>query len=98
MFLYSIAMSVISLFIFTYLVPSPRLALQIPVYTVSIISILAVIFRSEYFGISALEVLPLEVLEYLPLFATEFEWIPILIVGYIIGYVLGSKQPKIVYE
>ena len=98
MILYPIAMTVISLVIFTYFVPSPRLALQIPVYTVSIISILAVIFRSEYFGISALEVLPLEVLEYLPLFAAEFEWIPILIVGYIIGYVIGSKQPKIVYE
>lgn len=98
MILYPIAMTVISLVIFTYFVPSPRLALQIPVYTVSIISILAVIFRSEYFGISALEVLPLQVLEYLPLFAAEFEWIPILIVGYIIGYVLGSNQPKIVYE
>ena len=61
-------------------------------------SILAVIFRSDYFGISALEVLPLQVLEYLPLFTAEFEWIPILIVGYIIGYVLGSKQPKILYE
>lgn len=98
MILYPIAMTVVALVIITYFVPSPKLSMQVPVYLISVVSILALVYRSEYFGVAALEKLPLQVLESLPLFSTQFEWIPLLVIGYIIGYILGSKQEKIVYE
>lgn len=96
--IYPIAMTVLVLLIVTYFIPSPRLSLQIPVYIVTLISVLTVIFRNDYFGVKALEVLNLQVLEALPLFEAQFEWIPIMIIGYVLGYLIGFKGEKATYS
>lgn len=88
--IYPIAMTTVVLLVLTYFVPSPRLSLQIPVFIVSIISILSVVHRNEWMDMSWLESLPL--------FNVSFEWIPILIIGYIIGYVIGLKKTKVTYS
>lgn len=90
--LYPIAMTVLVLLIVTYFVKSPRLSLQIPVYVVAVVSILTVIERNEYIGSSALSFL-----QKLPLYSAQFEWIPIMIIGYALGYIIGLKGEKISY-
>lgn len=88
--LYPIAMTSVFLLILTFFVPSPRLSLQIPVTLVIITSIIAVIHRNGWLDMSFIEVLPL--------FSSEFEWLPLLVVGYIIGYLIGYKKEKVEYS
>lgn len=88
--IYPIAMTTVLLLIVTYFVPSPRLALQIPVYLVTALSILSVVHRNGW--------LELNFLESLPLFSYSFEWIPFMIVGYIAGYLIGLKKPRVEYS
>ena len=87
--IYPIAMTTVLLLIVTYFVPSPRLALQIPVYLVTALSILSVVHRNGW--------LELNFLESLPLFSYSFEWIPFMIAGYILGYLIGLKKPRVEY-
>ena len=88
--IYPIAMTTVLLLILTYFVPSPRLALQIPVYLVTALSILSVLHRNGW--------LEFNFLESLPLFSYSFEWIPFMIVGYILGYLIGMKKPRVEYS
>lgn len=88
--IYPVAMSTVFLLIFTYFVPSPKLSLQIPVYIVVVLSIISVIHRNGW--------LEMAWLESLPLFNYSFEWIPFLIVGYIVGYIIHTKKPKVEYS
>lgn len=88
--IYPIAMTTVLLLIVTYFVPSPRLALQIPVYLVTALSILSVVHRNGW--------LELNFLESLPLFSYSFEWIPFMIVGYIAGYLIGLKKQRVEYS
>lgn len=87
--IYPIAMTTVLLLIVTYFVPSPKLALQIPVYLVTALSILSVVHRNGW--------LELNFLESLPLFSYSFEWIPFMIAGYILGYLIGLKKPRVEY-
>lgn len=87
--IYPVAMASVLLLVFSYFVPSPRLALQIPVALIIITSILAVVHRNEWADLSFMEAMPL--------FETSFEWIPLLIIGYIIGYLIGMKKEKVSY-
>lgn len=87
--IYPIAMTSVLLLITSYFVPTPRLALQIPVVLVIITSILAVVHRNGWVEMSFLEALPL--------FNASFEWIPLVIIGYIIGYLIGMKKPRVKY-
>lgn len=87
--IYPIAMTTVLLLIATYFLPSPRLSLQIPVYVVTALSVLSVIHRNGWMEMSWLESLPL--------FSYSFEWIPFMIVGYILGYLIGLKKPRIEY-
>lgn len=87
--LYPIAMTSVFLLIITYFIPSPRLSMQLPVALVVIVSILAVIHRSEWMNLSFIE--------FLPLFSNQFEWIPLLIIGYIAGYIIASGKEKVKY-
>lgn len=88
--IYPIAMTTVVLLILTYFIPSPRLSLQIPVYLVTALSIISVIHRNGW--------LEMNWLESLPLFSYSFEWIPFMIVGYILGYLIGMKKPKVEYS
>lgn len=88
--IYPIAMTTVVLLILTYFVPSPKLSLQLPVFLVTILSIITVIHRNGW--------LTMDWLEMLPLFSFSFEWIPFLIVGYIVGYLISMKKPKIEYS
>lgn len=87
--IYPIAISTVLLLAFTYFVPSPQLSLQIPVALVSLVSFLSVAHKSGWFA--------LDWLERLPLFNHQLEWIPLLVIGYILGYLVGIKQPKVLY-
>ena len=87
--IYPVAMASVLLLIFSYFVPSPRLALQIPIVIIIITSVLAVVHRNEWANFSFLEAMPL--------FETSFEWIPLLIIGYIVGYLIGMKKEKVSY-
>lgn len=88
--IYPVAMTTVLLLILTYFIPSPRLSLQIPVFLVSILSVIAVVHRNGWFEMSWIESLPL--------FSSSFEWIPFMIVGYILGYLIGMKKPKVEYS
>jgi LIVCS family branched-chain amino acid:cation transporter len=88
--LYPIAMTSVFLLILTFFIPSPRLSLQIPVALVVITSIIAVVHRNGWMDLSFIEVLPL--------FSSEFEWLPLLIIGYIIGYLIGLKKERVIYS
>lgn len=88
--IYPVAMTTVILLVLTYFVPSPRLSLQIPVILVTILSILSVVHRNEWMAMDWLEALPL--------FNVSFEWIPFMIVGYIVGYVFALNKPKLEYS
>ena len=88
--IYPVAMTTVLLLILTYFLPSPRLSLQIPVILVSILSIISVVHRNGWVEMSWLESLPL--------FTNSFEWIPFMIVGYIVGYLIGLKKPRVEYS
>lgn len=87
--IYPIAISTVLLLAFTYFVPSPQLSLQIPVALVSLVSFLSVAHKSGWSALNWLEVLPL--------YGYQLEWLPLLILGYIMGYLAGMKQPKVNY-
>lgn len=87
--IYPIAMTSVVLLILTYFVPSPRLALQVPTALVVVVSILATVHRSGWANFSWIESLPM--------FTNQFEWLPLFIVGYIFGYMIGFKHEKVKY-
>ncbi len=87
--IYPIAMSTVLLLLFTYFIPSPRLSLQIPVIVVSLISLLSMVHANGW--------LQADWLEILPLYSYQLEWIPLLVNGYVMGYLAGMKQPKVTY-
>src|SRR5699024_8206018 len=87
--IYPILIASVLLLIFSYFVQSPRMALKILIVLIIITSKLAVIHRNEWANLSLMEVMPL--------FDTSFEWIPLLIIGYIIGYLIGMKKEKVSY-
>ncbi|WP_271397985.1 branched-chain amino acid transport system II carrier protein [Salinicoccus roseus] len=88
--IYPIAMTSVALLFLTYFVPSPRLSFQLPVALVIITSILAVVHRNGWMDLGWIESMPL--------FANSFEWIPVMIIGYIIGYLIGMKHEKVKYS
>lgn len=87
--LYPIAMTLVLIMLVAKFVPTPLLAFQIPIILVTIVSVLSVIS-------SQFKVLPF--MNALPLKAQSMEWLIFAVVGYIIGYVLGLRQTKIVYK
>jgi len=87
--LYPIAMTSVILLFVTYFITSPRLSFQVPVALVIAVSILSVIHRNAW--------LEMPWLENLPFFASSFEWIPFMIIGYVAGYLIGLKKEKIKY-
>jgi len=88
--IYPIAMTSVFLLFLTNVVPSPRLSLQLPVGIVTIVSFLATFHRSGW--------LTMGWLEYLPFFNATFEWVPLMIIGYLVGYLIALKQPKMVFQ
>lgn len=88
--IYPVAMTTVLLLVVSYFLPSPKLSLQLPVLLVSLLSILAVVHRNGW--------LAMDWLEALPLFSFSFEWIPFMIVGYILGYVIALNKPKVEYS
>lgn len=89
MILYPIAMTLVLIMLVAKLVPTPTLAFQIPIVLVTIVSILSVM-NSQLNIFSFMNALPLK--------AQSMEWLLFAIVGYIIGYVIGLRQPKVVYK
>lgn len=87
--IYPIAISTVLLLMFTYFVPSPQASLQIPLFLVMIESLFSVAQRSGWLSFRWLEILPL--------YSYQLEWIPLLVSGFILGYLLGWKQPKVNY-
>ncbi len=87
--IYPIAITSVILLFVTYFISSPRLSFQLPVALVIVVSILGVVHRNGWLEMSWIE--------NLPFFASSFEWVPFLIIGYIAGYLIGLKKEKIQY-
>ncbi|MFC3418249.1 branched-chain amino acid transport system II carrier protein [Salinicoccus hispanicus] len=88
--IYPIAMASVALLFLTYFIPSPRLSFQIPIYLIIVTSILAVVHRNGWFDFGWIE--------NMPLFQSSFEWIPVMVIGYIVGYLIGMKQERVKYS
>ncbi len=87
--IYPIAISTVLLIAVSYFIPSARISLQLPLVLVAIISILSVMHQNNW--------LQVDTIEKLPLYEVNFQWIPVLIIGYVIGQALGARQEKIQY-
>lgn len=87
---YPIAMTLILVMLLAKFIPTPVAAQQFALGLVTIVSLLTT-FHS-------LKLINLPFIDHLPLRAQSMEWLLFAIVGYIIGWILGSKQEKIVYE
>lgn len=83
-FIYPIAISTVLLLLFTYFVKSPKLALQLPIALVILMTIVTFLQRQGW--------VELGFVESLPLYSAQLEWIPVAVIGYIIGYFVGSKK------
>lgn len=83
-FIYPIAISTVLLLLFTYFVKSPKLALQLPIALVILMTIVTFVHRQGW--------VELGFVESLPLYGAQLEWIPVAIIGYVIGYFVGSKK------
>lgn len=87
---YPIAMTLILVMLLAKFVPTPILAQQIALGLVTIVSLLTTFHSLKFIN------LPL--IDHLPLRAQSMEWLLFAVIGYIIGWILGNKQDKIVYE
>lgn len=87
--IYPIAITSVILLFVTYFISSPRLSFQLPVALVIVISVLGVVHRNGWLEMSWIESLPF--------FASSFEWIPFMVIGYIAGYLIGLKKERIQY-
>ena len=83
-FIYPIAISTVLLLLFTYFVKSPKLALQLPIGLVILMTIVTFVHRQGW--------VELGFVESLPLYSAQLEWIPVAVIGYVIGYFAGSKK------
>lgn len=87
--LYPIAITLVLLMLAAKFIPSPVLAFQVSIILVTIVSLLSVI-GSEFNTFKFMNMLPLK--------AQSMEWLLFAVIGYVIGYVLGRRQPKIEYQ
>ncbi|WP_124059013.1 branched-chain amino acid transport system II carrier protein [Vaginisenegalia massiliensis] len=88
--LYPISISVIVLIIVASLWPTSRLSLQVPLALVSLLSLFTVLQRFS--------IIDFAWLKQLPLYESQLEWLPVLVIGYIVGYGLGYNQEVISFN
>ncbi|MGP6147330.1 branched-chain amino acid transport system II carrier protein [Jeotgalibaca sp. A122] len=88
--IYPVAISTVILIAVSYFVPSSRISLQLPLIMVAIISVLSVAHQGGW--------LHLPILEKLPLYSIKFEWIPLLVIGYVLGQIIGFRKKKVTYN
>ena len=86
---YPIAISTVLLITLTYFVPSPRFSMQLPILLITVESLLSVAHKSGWLSLSWME--------HFPLYGYQLEWIPLLVIGYIVGYTAGWKQLRVKY-
>lgn len=89
MILYPIAMTLVLVMLVAKFIPTPTLSFQLAIIFVTIISVLSVIgnlFKTFTF------------LNVLPLKAQSMEWLLFAVIGYLIGYIIGLKHPKVEYK
>ena len=87
--LYPIAMTLLLTMLLAKFIPTPQLAMQIPIFIVTIIAILSVL-QSQF------QIAPF--MDHLPLKGESMEWLLFAIVGYVIGLLIGKDKEKIVYS
>lgn len=83
---YPVAMSSVFLLLLSNFVPTPKIALQLPLVLVFISSLLGLFYRMNFVSASWISAQPL--------FESQLEWLPILIVGTIIGYIIGKAMKQ----
>ena len=83
-FIYPIAISTLLLLLFTYFVKSPKLAIQLPIALVILMTLVTFVHRQGW--------VELGFVESLPFYAAQLEWMPVAVIGYVIGYFVGSKR------
>lgn len=84
--LYPIAMTLLLTMLLAKFIPTPQLAMQIPIFIVTIIAILSVL-QSQF------QIAPF--MDHLPLKGESMEWLLFAIVGYVIGLLIGKDKEKL---
>lgn len=87
--IYPIAISTVILIATSYFIPSARISLQLPLVLVACISLLSVFHENNW--------IKMPVIEDLPLYDVSFQWIPLLLIGYLIGQLIGFRHEKVRY-
>ena len=87
--IYPISISTVLLIAVTYFVSSPRISMQLPILLITVESLLSVAHKNSW--------LTFDWLERLPLYEYQLEWIPLLVIGYLAGYLAGWKQLRVKY-
>ncbi|MFL2099649.1 branched-chain amino acid transport system II carrier protein [Desemzia sp. FAM 24101] len=87
--IYPISISTVLLIAFTFFVSSPRISLQLPLILITIESLFSVAHKSGWIA--------LDWMEHLPLYEYQLEWIPLLVIGSVAGYLAGWKQSRVQY-
>lgn len=90
--IYPVAMSAVFLLLFAFFVPSPRLSLQVPIVLVLISSALGQLHRLNW--------IDMPWLEYQLLYSNQLEWLPLLVIGYLVGYLIAQfiDQPSLSFK
>ncbi|MDE1549905.1 branched-chain amino acid transport system II carrier protein [Jeotgalibaca caeni] len=84
--IYPIAISTVLLIVVSLMIPSSRFSLQFPLIIVALESGLSLIHKQGW--------MKMDWLEQLPLYHIQFEWVLLLVAGYIIGQVISLLKPS----
>ncbi|OHP87031.1 branched-chain amino acid transport system II carrier protein [Staphylococcus sp. HMSC063D03] len=90
--IYPVAITVVLLILLARFIPTKRIAQQIPIVVVSIISVLSVMSTSGW--------IKMPFIAHLPLKQYSLEWLPIAVIATVIGYIVSIfiKQEHIIYQ
>ena len=90
--IYPVAITVVLLILLARFIPTKRIAQQIPIVVVSIVSVLSVMSTSGW--------IKMPFIAHLPLKQYSLEWLPIAVIATVIGYIVSIfiKQEHIIYQ
>lgn len=85
--LYPTSIAMIIMVLLSRWIPIHQLNLRIMIGAVLTVSILTTLHR--------LGIIPMPFLESLPLYASDLEWIPVLLISYVVGFLIPQHSPTI---
>ncbi|EKU92917.1 LIV-II [Alloiococcus otitis] len=90
--IYPVAMSSVFLLLVSNYLPLPKIAFHLPLVLVFISSLLGLLYRQKFVSWSWITSQPF--------FESELEWLPILVIGFLVGYLVGKlvNQPTVSFS